>query len=118
MNEATRAPDASTTCEPMSQILVHALAPGTKQASVKCRSTAGFLVYCSTNFSPTGLPPGWGYAVDVHSTGSGFGSEAPTFVVGGVANDVVTIIMQPGTTAFITLQTQCGAKASITDVAN
>jgi len=47
------------------------------------------------------------------STGSGIGTQSPVFIVGGVANDVITFIMQPGTTSFITLQTRCGATASI-----
>lgn len=103
-----------TVCEPMSQILVQALAPGTEQAAIKCQSTADFLVFCSTNyFEPGDAPPSWGYAVEVQSTGAGIGTAAPMFVVGGVANDVVTITMQPGTTAFVTLQTRCDAKASI-----
>jgi len=102
-------------CEPFSQILVYALAPGTQPAGVNCTSEADFLVYCSTNFSGTGgAPPGWGYAVNVKSTGAGFGSASPVYIVGGVANDVITITMQPGTTGFVTLQTRCNAKANIT----
>lgn len=102
-------------CQPFSQILVRALAPPSQPAGVACTSSADFLVYCSTNyFLPGGAPPSWGYAVGVQSTASGFGSVSPMFIVGGVANDVVTITMQPGTTGFITLQTQCNAKASIT----
>ena len=102
-------------CQPFSQILVRALAPGTKPAGLKCVSNADFLLYCSTNFFGTGgAPPGWGYSVQVNSTGAGIGSASPTFIVGGVANDVITIRMQPGTTGFITLQTRCDAKAKIT----
>ena len=102
-------------CEPLSQILVFALAPGTQPAGVECRSNADFVVYCSTNFfAGGGAPPGWGYAVDVKSTGAGFGSQSPVFIVGGVPNDLITITMEPGTTGFITLQTKCDAKASIT----
>jgi hypothetical protein len=102
-------------CEPLSQILVYALAPGTQPAGVECTSTADFLVYCSTNyFGPGGAPPSWGYAVGVKSTGATLGSASPVFTVGGVSNDVITITMEPGTTGFITLQTRCDAKASIT----
>jgi len=102
-------------CEPFSQILVQALAPGTQLARVKCTSDRDFLVYCSTNYFGTGgAPPSWGYAVEVKSTGSAFGSASPVFIVGGIAHDVITITMQPGTTGFITLQTWCDAKASIT----
>jgi len=103
------------TCEPLSQILVHALAPGTQPAGVKCTSDGDFLVYCSTNYFGTGgAPPSWGYFVEVKSTGAGTGSASPVYIVGGVANDVITITMQPGTTGFITLQTRCDAKTSIT----
>jgi hypothetical protein len=72
-------------------------------------------VYCSTNYvEPGGAPGSWtGYFVEVKSTGSSIGSVSPVFIVGGVANDVITITMQPGTTGFITLQTRCGATASI-----
>ena len=102
-------------CEPFSQILVRALAPGTQPAGVLCTSSADFLVYCSTNyFGPGGAPPSWGYGVEVKSTGAGLGSASPVFTVGGVPNDVITITMEPGTTGFITLQTRCDAKASIT----
>jgi len=104
----------SHTCEPLSQILVYALAPGKDPAGAKCTSTADFLVYCSTNFFGTGgAPPSWGYAVEVKSTGAGLGSASPVFVVGGVPDDVITITMQAGTTGFITLQTRCDATASI-----
>lgn len=102
-------------CQPLSQILVRALEPGTKLARLKCISNADFLVYCSTNFFSTGgAPPGWGYSVQVNSTGAGIGSTSPIFIVGGVANDVITITMTPGTSGFITLQTRCDAKAQIT----
>jgi len=82
---------------------------------VKCTSDADFMVYCSTNF-PAGsaaAPAGWGYAVNVKSTGAGIGTASPIFIVGGVPHDEITIIMQPGTTSFITLRTKCGADASI-----
>ncbi len=102
-------------CEALSQILVFALAPGTQPAGAKCTSNADFMVHCSTNyFNPGGAPPFWGYAVGVKSTGASLGSASPVFTVGGVSNDVITITMEPGTTGFITLQTRCNAKASIT----
>ena len=92
--------------------MVSAFAPGTQPETVKCTSNRAFLVYCSTNFSPK-PPPGWGYSVSVKSTGAGGGSLAPTYIVGGPANDVITFIFSPGVTGFLTLQTECGAKASI-----
>lgn len=65
-------------------------------------------------FRRRGAPPSWGYSVAVKSTGAGFGSVSPVFTVGGVANDIVTIAFELGTTGFIALQTPCNAKASIT----
>jgi len=94
-------------CEPLSQILVSSLSPGTLQAIANCTSNQDFLVYCTTN----GAAPG--YAVQVKSIGTGIGTQSPVFIVGGVAKDVITFIMQPGTTSLITLQTRCGATASI-----
>lgn len=110
-----RSPRKHQSCEPFSQILVYALAPGTQPAGVNCTSTAPFLVYCLTNYFGTGgAPPSWGCAVAVKSAGAGFGSASPVFTVGGVAKDIVTTTFEPGTTGFITLQTPCDAKASIT----
>jgi hypothetical protein len=94
-------------CEPISQILVSAFAPGLQVESVICTSNADFLVYCATNTVGQ-------YGVDVQSTGAGMGTGAPVFIVGGVANDVITFRISPGTTGFMTLQTRCHAKASIT----
>jgi hypothetical protein len=99
-------------CQPFSKILVSAFAPGTQPETVKCTSNKPFLIYCSTNFSPK-PPPGWGYSVGVKSTGAAGGSEAPIYIVGGPANDVITFTFSPGVTGFLTLQTECGAKASI-----
>ena len=99
-------------CQPFSKILVSAFAPGKEPETVTCTSNKAFLVYCSTNFSPK-LPPGWGYSVSVKSTGAGNGSLAPGYIVGGLANDVITFIFSPGVTGFLTMQTECGAKASI-----
>lgn len=42
------------------------------------------------------------------------GTGSTTFTVEGIANDMVTILLQPGTTGFLTLQTECGAKADMT----
>ena len=103
---------AAGNCQPFSQILVSAFAPGRDPETVTCTSNRAFLVYCSTNFSLK-PPPGWGYSVNVKSTGSAGGSLAPTYIVGGPANDVITFIFSPGVTGFLTLQTECGAKASI-----
>jgi hypothetical protein len=99
-------------CEPFSEILVHAFAPGLQPEYVTCTSNRAFLVYCSTNFY-VAPPPGWGYFVTVKSTGFGAGSQAPTYIVGGPAGDVITFNFLPGVTGFLTLQTECGAKASI-----
>jgi hypothetical protein len=88
------------------KILVRAASPGTLQAVVNCTSEADFLVYGVTN-------GGGDYAISVKSTGSAMGLGSPTFTVGGTANDVVSIILQPGTNAFLTLQTCKDAKASI-----
>lgn len=102
-------------CEALSKILVSSLVPGTKHAALKCTSDADFIVHCSTNyFIPGGAPTAWkGYSINVKSTGSGFGSASPTFTVGGVPNDEITISALPGTACFITLQTRCRAKARI-----
>ena len=99
-------------CQPFSQILVSAFAPGSEIEHVECTSNRAFIVYCSTNFSPT-PSPGWGYFVDVKSTGAGNGTAAPTYIVGAPANDVITFNFGPDVTGFLTLQTECGAKASI-----
>src|SRR5215831_12614134 len=87
-------PKPDRDCEPFSQIVVFAFAPGTQPQTVKCTSNRAFLVYCSTNFSLT-PPPGWGYSVNVKSTGAGGGSLAPTYIVGGPANDIITFIFSP-----------------------
>jgi hypothetical protein len=39
--------------------------------------------------------------------------RSPTFTVGGVANDLVTILITPATKGFLTLQTEHGAKPSL-----
>jgi hypothetical protein len=90
------------------KILVKAVAPGSIQVVVKCTSSADFLVHCVTNGG------GRGYAIGVQSTGASFGTDAPTFTVGGIASDIVTVIIQPGTTCYITLETENTAQASIT----
>ncbi len=87
------------------KILVKAVAPGSEQEVVNCTSDNDFLVHGITN-------SGGEYAIDVKSTGAGIGIASPTFTVGGIANDIVTVIIQPGTTGFLTLQTEEDAKAS------
>jgi hypothetical protein len=42
------------------------------------------------------------------------GTSSPTFVLGGIAHDTITVIIQPGTNCFLTLQTEDAAHASIT----
>jgi hypothetical protein len=103
---------AAPTCQPFSKILVSAFAPGTEPETVTCTSNKAFLVYCSTNFTSR-RTEGSGYFVNVKSTGAGVGSLAPTYIVGGPANDVITFNFSPGLTGFLTLQTECGARASI-----
>jgi hypothetical protein len=88
------------------KILVSGIAPGTEQSIVKCTSDSDFLLYGVTNGDGD-------YVINVKSTGFGMGTGSPTFVVGGVAHDIVTLIVQPGTTGFITLQTEKSARASI-----
>jgi hypothetical protein len=88
------------------KILVKAVAPGSTPETVKCTSAADFLVYGITN-------GGAGYAIGVQSTGAQLGLDSPSFTVGGGAHDVITIIVAPSTTGFVTLQTEKGAKASI-----
>jgi hypothetical protein len=88
-----------------SKILVRSFAPGSLQEVVECTSESDFLVYGITN-------GGGDYAINVKSTGAGLGVGSPTFTVGGIADDIVTIIIQPGTTGFLTLQTEKGAEAS------
>jgi len=112
MAKSSKPLQAAPTCQPFSKIVVSAFAPGTVPETVTCTSNKAFLVYCSTNFS---TKPGasWGYSVNVKSTGAGMGSQAPTFIVGGPARDVITFIFTPGVTGFLTLQTECGARASI-----
>ena len=112
MAKLPKTPQAAGTCQPFSKIVVSAFAPGKKPETVTCTSNKPFLVYCSTNFSPK-LPAGWGYFVNVKSTGAGNGSSAPNYIVGGPAGDVITFTFSSGVTGFLTLQTECGAKASI-----
>jgi len=94
-------------CKPLSKILVSAFAPGTLPETVTCTSNANFIVYGTTNGAS------FGYSISVKSTGAGMGTNSPTFVVGAGAGDTITFIFQPGMTGFLTLQTECGAKASV-----
>jgi hypothetical protein len=89
------------------KILVAGVSPGTTQAVVACTSSAEFLVHAVTK-------GGGDYAISVKSTGLGFGISLPTFVVGGIAHDTVSVIFQPGTDCFLTLQTEDAAHAGIT----
>jgi hypothetical protein len=93
-------------CEPFSKILVASFATGSRTEHIKCKSDAPFLVHCLTN--------GQSYGVSVESTGAGGGANSPFFTIGGVAGDVVTITVTSGAAGFLTLQTMCSAKASIT----
>ena len=96
-------------CKPFSKILVKAFAPGTLPEIVNCTSSAAFIVYGTTN------GPGAGYSISVKSTGFTFGTGSPTFVVGATARDTITFQFLPGVTGVLTLQTECGARASMLD---
>ena len=89
------------------KILVEAVFTGNTQAVVACTSSAEFMVHAISN--------GVGeYVINVKSTAAGMGTRSPTFAVGGIANDTVTVIIQPGTNCFLTLETEDAAHASIT----
>jgi hypothetical protein len=96
-------------CNPLSKIIVRAASVGTSAAAVYCTSTAPFMVYGLTNMTPNGT----GYGIEVQSTGAEIGSNAPTFAIGAGAGDTIRFSFQPGTNAFLTLQTECGATASV-----
>ena len=92
-------------CKPFSKVLVEAIVPGTNPIAVACTSEAAFLLHVVTN--------GQDFGIGVKSTGAGFGSSASSFTIGAGANDTVTFDLPPGIAVFITLQTECGAKAGI-----
>jgi hypothetical protein len=96
-------------CDPLSKIIVRAAGAGTLPGAVYCTSSAPFMVYGLTNMTPNGT----GYGVGVQSTGASFGTIAPTFAIGAGAADTIVLTFPPGTNAFLTLQTECGATASI-----
>ncbi len=100
-------------CKPFSKILVRAFAPGNLPETVTCTCDADFMVYGTTNAGVLANTPGWGYSISVKSTGAGIGSVSPTFIVGASAGDTITFVFNPGVTGFLTLQTECGAKASV-----
>jgi hypothetical protein len=90
------------------KILVVAAGSGeTGPAHWACTSSAGFLVHVVVQ------DVGDGYAIGVESTGFAMGLAVPTCVVGGIANDTVTINFGPNMNSFLTLQTDDFAKASI-----
>ena len=101
---------ASSVCEPLSQVLVRAFAPGTEPETVSCTSDADFLVHYVSNGSNNS------FSITVKSTGfsTGVNPSVTSFTIGAGANDVITFIFQPGATGFITLQTKCTANASVT----
>jgi len=86
------------------QILVKSavISPGGLPETVNCSSDQAFLVYGVTNGRAE-------YSIDVRSTRTRIGVSSPTFIVGGIANDVVTLVIQPGTTGLFTLQTDDAA---------
>jgi hypothetical protein len=81
------------------KIVVASAGAGTVPASWACTSSAAFLVYVVMQGS------GGGVEIGVKSTGASTGVSAPAFVVGGVANDTVTITFSPETSCFLTLET-------------
>jgi hypothetical protein len=80
------------------KIVVAAAGAGTVPAAFECTSSASFLVYGV-------IQDNGGIAIEVKSTGASFGLDLPTFVVGGIANDTVTVNFSPGTNGFLTLYT-------------
>jgi hypothetical protein len=88
------------------KILVKALAPLADPAIVRCTSDADFLVYGATNGAGDCV-------IETRSTGASVDTHSPTFTVGGVANDLVIVLVTPGTKGFLTLQTANGATASL-----
>lgn len=93
------------------KILVVAAGSGeTGPAHWACTSSAGFLVHVVVQ------DVGNGYGIEVESTGAGMGVAVPTCVVGGIADDTVTISFGPNMNSFLTLQTDDFAKASISSV--
>jgi hypothetical protein len=99
----------SSVCEPLSQVLVRAFAPGTEPETVTCTSDADFLVHYVSNGSNNS------FSINVKSTGfsTGVNPSVTSFTIGGNANDVITFIFQPGAAGFITLQTKYSANASV-----
>jgi hypothetical protein len=86
------------------QILVKSVITGSAPETVNCFSDHAFLVHGVTN--------GRGeYSINVRSTRTRIGVSTATFTVGGIAKDEVTLVIQPGTTGIITLQTDDAAKA-------
>jgi len=88
------------------KILVKAVAPVTSPAVVRCTSNADFLVYGATNGAGDCV-------IEIKSTGASVDTRSPIFTVGGLANDLVIILVTPGTKGFLSLQTADGATASL-----
>jgi hypothetical protein len=88
------------------KIVVKAVAPLADPAVVRCTSDSDFLVYGLTNGAGDCI-------IDSRSTGASVDTRSPTFTVGGVANDLVIVLVTPGTKGFLTLQTANGATASM-----
>jgi hypothetical protein len=86
------------------QIFVKSVVTGSLPETVNCSSDHAFLIYGITNGRAE-------YSINVRSTRTRIGVSSATFTVGGIAKDEVTLVIQPGTTGFITLQTEDGAKA-------
>jgi hypothetical protein len=69
------------------KILVKAVAPLADPAIVRCTSDADFLVYGATNGAGDCV-------IETRSTGASVEMHSPTFTVGGVANDLVIVLVQ------------------------
>ena len=68
------------------KILVKAVAPLADPVIVRCTSDADFLVYGATNGAGDCV-------IETRSTGASADTHSPTFTVGGVANDLVIVIV-------------------------
>jgi hypothetical protein len=91
------------------QIVVTGAGSGTEPATFGCTSTAPFLLHVLITQGGDE-----GTYVGVQSTGAIMGTSETVFVVGGIANDTVTVgFPTPQMAAFLTLQTEDDATASI-----
>jgi hypothetical protein len=91
------------------QIVVSTAGSGTEPAFYGCTSTAPFLVHVLITQGGDE-----GTSIEVQSTGASVATSETVFVVGGIANDTVIFgFPTPQMNAFLTLQTEDYATASI-----